>query len=240
MSTLNQIAENIAYKLGDQFNHTLRESIKDTVINYRADFIRQDSDRNFVSELHFGQIGIIEFIKVNLLEEFNGVPNCISSICSDAHLQNKYNILKSKNPIPLAIRTKTSVKSPYIYLGTVDGSKNFTYTSLDKFKYIKNLKYSEHIIFYIILNNNVYIINNIDQCDINESLNICKVMLRGIFENPRDLYNVCNNNDTFIDDMPFPLSRDMIKNISNSIVKGEYPIKGKDGEEINIKQDINE
>ena len=30
--TLNQIAEDIAYKLGDQFNHTLNESIKHTLI----------------------------------------------------------------------------------------------------------------------------------------------------------------------------------------------------------------
>ena len=34
MDTLNAIAENIAYQLGDQFNMTLRESIKDTIIIY--------------------------------------------------------------------------------------------------------------------------------------------------------------------------------------------------------------
>ena len=43
---LNAIAEDVAYKLGDQFNMTLKESIKHTIVYYRSKFMRDDIDRN--------------------------------------------------------------------------------------------------------------------------------------------------------------------------------------------------
>ena len=95
------------------------------------------------------------------------------------------------------------------------------------------------IIYYTIINNYLYIINNLNECDINRSLKICKVLIKDVFENPRDLYNACSNSDKFIDDMPFPIGLDMLLQISNGIIKGEYPLIPKDGEQINIKPDGN-
>jgi hypothetical protein len=240
MTTLNQIAENIAYKLGDQFNLTLRESIKDTVIIYRAKFIRDDLDKNFLSESHFSQVGTIQFEVVNLLEEFNADFSNISAICANVTKQDKYKILRSKQLIPTSVRTKVSSRNPFLFLGKVDGSKNFTFTTLDKYYYYQHIPYQENNIFYIYLNNRIYIINNLNLCDINESLNISNVMIKGIFENPRELYNACVNNDTYMDDMPFPIGLDMLMSITNNILKGEYPIKVKDGEQVNIHPDDNE
>ena len=240
METLNQIAENIAYKLGDQFNFTLRESIKDSIIYYRAKYIRDDADRNFISEIHFAQVLTLQFQVVNLLNEFGADFSCISAICEDVQLQDKYNILKSKKPIPLPIRLKSMGRSPYMYLGKVDGSRNFSYTTLDKYPYFRTLKYSSKNIFFVIINGYLYIINNLTECDINESLKLCNVMLKGIFENPRDIYNACTNSDVFMDDMPFPISKDMLMQISNGILKGEYPLKAKDGEQVNLAPDDNE
>lgn len=240
MATLNQIAENIAFKLGDQFNMTLRESIKDTVINYRGKFIRDDSDRNFISELHFSQTGVIEFEEVNLIHEFTTDPFCISAICDNPQLQDKYKVLRGKKKLPLPIRTKTSSNNPYSYLGRIDGSKVFSYTDLAKFPYVKNVKYNERTIYYTIINRRPYIINNLDSCDINHSLGICKALIKGIYENPRELYNACINGDTFVDDMDFPIGIDMLMQITNGIVKGEYGLVPKDGQQINIKPDDND
>lgn len=240
MQTLNQIAENIAYKLGDQFNHTLNESIKATILDYRAKFIRDDLDRNPLSDVHFSQVGTLQFEVVNLLTEFGADYSCLNLICSDVALREEYRILKSKKQVPLPIRTKSAGRNPFSFVGRVDGSKSFIYTTLDKFPYVKALKYSSTVIYYTVINGYLYIINNLDQCDINESLKICNVMVKGVFEDPSDFYNACENGDTFIDDMPFPISKDMLVNLSNAILKGEYPLKPKDGEEVNIKPDDNE
>ncbi len=239
MQTLNTIAENIAYKLGDQFNDTLRESIKDTVLNYRAKYIRDDADRNGLSEVHFSQVGTIQFEVVNLLEEFNADFSCISAICADVHLQPQYRVLKSKKPIPTPIRFKNSSRSPYSYIGRIDGSKSFVYTSLDKFPYLSELPYSLRTIFFTVINNHIYIINNLKECDINESLKICNVLMKGVFEDPREFYQACENGDSFVDDLPFPIGKDMLMSLTNAILKGEYPLVPKDGEAINIKPDDN-
>lgn len=239
MQTLNTIAENIAYKLGDQFNYTLRESIKDTVLNYRAKYIRDDADRNALSDVHFSQVGTLQFEVVNILEEFNADFSCISAICEDVHLQRGYRVLKSKTPIPTPIRFKQSNRSPFMYVGRVDGSRAFTYTTLDKFPYIKHLPYSLKTIYYTIINNYIYIINNLSQCDINETLKLCNILIKGVFEDPREFYNACENGDSFIDDLPFPIGKDMLMSLTNAILKGEYPLVPKDGEQINIKPDDN-
>lgn len=240
MQTLNQIAENIAFKLGDQFNHTLRESIKDTVINYRAKFIRDDLDRNFLSEVHFSQTGAIQFEVVNLLEAFNADFSSISAICEDVILQDKYQVLRSIKEIPTPIRTKSAGKNPFSYVGRIDGSKKFVYTTLDNFPYIRTLPYSLHTIYYTVINNKIYILNNLAQCDVNATLSITDLLLKGVYENPREFYNACNNGDKFIDDMNFPISRDMLMQVSQAILKGEYPLVPKDGQEINIKPDDND
>ena len=239
MKTLNQIAENIAYKLGDQYNTILKNSIKDTILDYRAKFIREDLDRNFLSDVHFTQVGTLQFKVVNLLKEFGADFSMISAICPDVINQDKYNILKSTKPIPLPIRRKNAGKNPYSYIGKVDGSKKFTYVALDTFVYVYNLPYTSRTIYYTIINNYLYILNNLQECDINSTLSLCNVLIKDVFENPSDFYNACNNTG-FIDDMPFPMGIDMIVNISQAIVKGEYPLKPKDGETINIKPDDNE
>ena len=240
MQSLNQIAENIAFKLGDQFNHTLKESIKDTVINYRAKFIRDDLDRNFLSEVHFSQAGAIQFEVVNLLDAFKADFTNISAICGDSILQERYQVLRSTKDIPTPIRTKSSGKNPFNYVGRLDGSKKFVYTTLDAFPYLKTLPYSLHTIYYTIINNRIYIINNLTQCDINATLNITNLLIKGVLENPREFYNACDNGDTFIDDMNFPIGRDMLMQVSQAILKGEYPLVPKDGQEINIKPDDND
>ena len=240
MTTLNAIAENIAYKLGDQFNTTLQNSIKDTVLNYRAKFIRDDLDRNFLSDTHFSQTGIIQFKEVNLLKEFNNDFSSIENICDDIRAQDKYKILKSVERVPMPIRNKTSGTAAYAYIGSVTGRKRFVWTTLDKYYYFKELAYNDKTIYYAVINGYLYILNNLSKCDINQSLRIANVMIKDVFEDPRDLYNACDNDGAFADDLPFPIGIDMLVQISNGIVKGEYAMLPKDGQTVNIKPDDND
>ncbi len=240
MKTLNQIAEQIAYKLGDQYNNTLQESIKLTVLNYRAKFIRDDLDRNFLSDIHFTQTGTIQFKVVNLLTEFGADYSAITSICPDILEQDKYQVLKSLSSVPVPVRVKSSGNSLYNFIGSTDGRKRFILTTLDKFLYYKELPYNDHTIYYIVLNGYLYIINNLDECDINDSLDILNVLIKGVFETPSDFYDACINSGSFADDVEFPIGRDMLMQIENGIIKGEYPLKPKDGEQVNIKPDDND
>lgn len=241
MTTLNLIAENIAYKLGDQFNQTLIESIKDTLLNYRAKFIRDDLDRNSLSEIHFSQIITIHFEEVNLMTEFHADFSCISAICDNVLTQSKYNLLKSAVKIPLPVRGKAAGKNPFYYLGTIDGMKQFIYTALDTYRYYKTLPYNHNTVYYTILNGYIYILNNLESCsttnNIIDGLGICNAMIKSVFEDPREVYSLCQDKNIFIDDRLFPISKDMLVLISNAILKGEYPLTPKDGEQVNIKPD---
>jgi hypothetical protein len=235
MTTLNEIAENIAFKMGEQFNYTLRESIKDTIINYRAKFIRDDSDRNVFNSTHFSQVLTIDFEEVSILDAFGDI-SCITAICPDITEQLEYKVLRSKELIPIPVRLKTLNISPFIYLGSVDGKKGFIPTTLDSFYYVTDLKYNRKNVYYVYMDNRLYIINNLNQCDINETLKICNVLLKGVFENPREAVKICNIKTNDVDDAYFPIGRDMLVLISNGIIKGEYALIT-NGKEVNIDSD---
>jgi hypothetical protein len=240
MKTLNQIAENIAFKLGDQFNSTLKESIKSTILDYRAKYIRDDLDRNFLSDAHFSQTGTVKFEKVNLIKEFNDNFGIVSAICPDILNQENYFVLKSTKIIPLPIRTKGSSNSLYSYLGSPLGNTRFVYTSLDKFYYYKYLPYNLKTIYYTVINNYIYILNNLDKCDLTDANTIAFALIKDVFEDPAAFFNNCENADTWADDAPFPIGIDMLTTMSNAILKGEYPLTPKDGQTVNIKPDDND
>jgi hypothetical protein len=240
MQSLNEIAENIALKISQQFNQTALNSIKATILNYRSKYIRDDLDRNPLSEIHFTQTITLQFEEVNLLQEFGGKYDCITSICPDVLEQSEYSILKSTKDIPTPIRLKSSGRNPFFYFGTVTGFKNFTFTTLDKFAYYKTLPYQSKTIYYTIINNRAYILNNLDTCDINDTLSLCNVLVKSVFENPSEAYDACVYGHIRKDDMPFPISRDMLMSLSNAIQRNEYLIAIKDGQEVNIKPDPND
>lgn len=238
MSTLNTIAENIAFKLGDQFNTTLKESIKETLITYRAKFIRDDTDRNFISDVHLSQVMNIEFEVVDLLQEFKANLDIVNSICADVSSQQGYKVLRSKTLVPLPVRTKTSRRSPYQYLGRITGEKSYTYTDLEQYYYIRSMRYNTKTIYYTFINGRIYIINNLKECDINNSLEIANAMIKSIFEDPREAYSICSDKSIKVDDRTFPIPMDMLMQITNGILRGEYPRPATDGESINIKPDL--
>ena len=240
MKPLNRIAENIAYKLGDQFNSTLIESIKDTILDYRAKYIRDDLDRNFLSDAHFSQTGKVKFTKVNLLKEFSSDFGILSAICPDVLERPNYFVLKSVNKIPLPIRTKSSGNSLYSYIGSPLGDKRFVYTSLDKFYYYKHLAYNQTTIYYTTLNNHIYVLNNLDKCDLTDANTIAFALIKDVFEDPSEFFNNCENANTWADDAPFPIGLDMLATLSKAILTGEYPIAPKDGQTVNIKPDDND
>lgn len=222
--TLNAIAENIAYKLGDQFNDTLQQSIKETVISYRAKYIRDDLERNVLSEQHFLQTINIALEEVNLLTELNAQLCHTLQSCLPAE---QTTVLRSVIELPTSVRLKNWGAQSYKFIGSADHRQSFVMTSLDAQNYTRTLKYQCDLIRASIINNRLYILNNTD---------LCSFALTGIYEDPRLVAEKCGNNK-FSDETYFPIGIDMLMSLTKAILTGEYPLKVKDGNQINIKKD---
>lgn len=228
--TLNQIAEDIAYKLGDQFNDTLKESIKHTMIFYRSKYLRDDDKRNGGLSIHLYQTAVMQLETVNKLEDIGASIECLldGGFCVTVIDGIKYQIKKTKKKLPIPVRLKTSGKTDYKYVGSTDRTTRFKYVDTDMLQFKSALPYQNSAtIFFFISNNYLYLLNNKDICD---------VLLEAVYENPRDVFEACGE-DGFADDQEFPLPLDMIVSIADNIVTKTYPLRGQDGQVINLQKD---
>lgn len=240
MDTLNAIAENIAYQLGDQFNTTLKESIKDTLIIYRSKFLRDSDTHNFDDMALFAQELSLELITVNLYDEL-GLGTLVQNlnfITNKAVDLKQFKVLRTKNKVPKPLRHKMVHRELFKFVGSFEGDGYFHYTTLPTFKYDCILPNRENTIFYIYVKEYVYIINNLKHCTTTDAMDLKELFISSIFDDPRKAYSICSDSGVFIDDRPFPMSGDLLASIQNMVKKGEFiPGYTKDGQAINIKPD---
>ncbi len=194
--SLNQIAEEVAFSLGDQFNMTLRELIKNNIVYYREKLLREEDFNSGLNRNDFEQTVILE------LEDY-----------TDA-LGNKHK--RTKNNLPESIRFKSRGRVRYNYVGGELMNEPFNLTDLVEYEYIKNLPFQQVKSYYVIEDNKVRILNEIKRC---------KIAVRGVFSNPRDLVNICDNVEDVNDNADFPLSGDLIAIIKKGILSGDFPIR---------------
>lgn len=211
MTSLNEIAEIIAHSLGRQFDYTLRESIKFSVLWWREELIRRDLDRNGFSPFDYLQSMCFKFDRVDSGE-------CI--------LESGKTILKSDKQIPKPVRLKSNGRSNFMFVGSSDRSKAFTFATEFQLQYLNCLAYNHNTIYYTYKDNHIYLLNN---------LNIYEGFVEGIFSDPRG-YNTGCGKDTFTDDSPLPISSDLLKTIREGIINGEFPLVSEE-KNINKKED---
>lgn len=227
---LNAIAEDIAFKLGDQFNMTLRESIKQTLIYYRAKYIRDDFSRNNELATDYFQTLILSLEPVNKLEDLKIDLSCTitDGICQTSIYNQKYTILKSKTKLPKTVRLKGFNKSPYKYIGSIDRMLRFVFSEPVDLELKKHLPYRKgDTVYFFIADNYLYLLNN---------LNICNVLIEAVFTDPREVFKLCNN-ESFIDDNEFPIAEDLLVSIVDSIVNKTYPLVNLEEKVVNIQKD---
>ena len=212
MVTLNSIAEDIAYDLGDQFNMTLRESIKNSIIDYRALFIRQDLENNPLSYTDYLQSFCIALEKVNKSE------------CTGVETNER--VLRSIEKIPKPLRVKNNGRINFKFVGSVDRSIALTFETGYGMQFMQYLDFQEEVIYYTIINEHLVVLNN---------LKLCKLLIEEIVADPRDIKD-CDFPDTFPDDVSFPISEDMLVKIK-SLIKREKRGETKDGQEVTINKD---
>ena len=213
MATLNGIAENIAYALGQQFNDTLKESIKDSIIDYRAMLIRQDLDNNTLSYTDYLQSFCIDLEIVSKSE-------CPIDTCT------KEQLLRSVQKIPKPLRIKYNGRVNFKFVGSITRSISLTFATAYEMQYIEYLPFQDNVIYYTIINGYLYVLNN---------LKLCKLLIEEIIADPREIDD-CEFPLVFPDDVDFPIPEDMLVKIKQ-LIKKEYPEYAKDGQEVEIAKD---
>lgn len=212
MATLNSISENIAFAMGEQFNDTFKQSIKDSIINYRAMLIRQDLDNNPLSYTDYLQSFCIELEVVNKSE------------CPELSIKEEY--LKSKQKVPKPLRIKNNGRSNFKFVGSIDRSIVLTFETGHGMNYMSYLEFQNDVIYYTIINGYLYVLNN---------LKLCKLLIEEIVADPRNIDD-CDFPTIFPDDIEFPIPEDMLVSLKK-LIKREYPQYIKDGQEVEIAKD---
>lgn len=232
MDSLNIIAENIAYQMGDQFNMTLRESIKDTLIVYRSKWLRDSDTKNFDDYSLYSQNLTIPLIQCDLIKEFDHIQS------GDTDRPEDNIVNRSMSRIPNPIRHHLTHREPFRAVNLFMSTSIFFYTTLATARMDVLLPHVGDMYMYTFINNHIYIINNIVPESRVDANGLSTIYVNSIFDDPRQAYAACNDYTTAIDDRPFPISNDLTASVMAMVKKGEFiPGYTKDGQLINLKPD---
>lgn len=213
MATKSQWAERIAYALNEPLNVPLKENIKFSLDGWRAMFIRRDVQANGLSE-SFLQRFDIELVKVDKADACNFNLDCTK-------------ILRSKNPVPRPVRLKNDVL--FKFVGDISG-KPFTPVEYEEVPYTCYNKYTSKVIRYNYTNDYLYFFNN-------TKLKYARIQC--IVENPADINSLCTDATCWNDlTSEYPLPLDMMPQIIEGILKGEFKILNPQNQEVAINKTI--
>jgi len=187
MASLNNIAENIAFNQGEQFNDTLKQSVKDSIVDHRALFIRQDIEKGGLSFMDYIQSFEVE------LEEVDRPGGGTQ--------------LRSKQRVPLPLRIKSNGRSNFKFVGSIDRAKTFSFEHQQAFKYMCHLPLQGNVVYYTYENGHIVVMG---------TLRPCKILIEGVMADPR-LVEDCNEPHIFPDDKEFPVPQDMIVKLKTLI-----------------------
>ena len=215
MSTLAQITYNIASAVDRQNDDVFIKRLEFMVQYYRSLLIKRDIDSGRKIPQQFIQsLGCLETIEVDAAE-----------CCS---IQVDCTVRRTKEKIPSTLRLKSG--NYFNYVGTIDGMKAFDQATDGEIPYYKYSKYVSKKPFYVYKNEYIYIFNTEA-----EAINI-----KGIFENPEDVaaFNDCGGGDCFDSNSNYPVSLDLVQQITQSIMSTELRVENpqNDNNEININE----
>ena len=202
-TTLNEIANNIRNSLrggrSNQDDIISLEQIKDLVKNYRALFLRREY-RTMTDNLRpFEQdLGVIAVSSVDSNETSGNLSG---------------NTLKKTNKaLPAVIRFPNF--EGITYVSNVDQvGEPIPVIDAQRAAWQQYSEFTGDMAYAIYLNGFLYIINDVT---------IQNVRVRGVFEDPEDVYNFVNDGlDFYTGDEDFPITKDMAARISEMVIKQE-------------------
>ncbi len=215
MATLNQIAERIAYALNDPLDTMLKENLKFSIKYWRSMLIRRDVAQNGLSD-EFLQRIYIDLVKVDKADA------CDFAIGCDV-------ILRSKYKVPKPVRLKTDVVFKFVGIFDLENNlKATTYTEFEEFRYTKFNRFTDKSVRYNYTNGYLYFFNN---------TMLKKAVIQSAFSDPTSVNTACDT-PCYDDNMEFPCADDMIQQIFQGIVNGEFPMKTKPlSEEVAVEKE---
>jgi len=198
-TTLNQIASLLAARVGQPFNVPLQEQIK-VMVNYkRINYTQQFLTTHPEQRKFFQQSFTVDLEKVSK----GDCKNIPELECSE--------ILKSACKIPAPIRSSTTL---FDFVGASDWAVGFGEITPEFNTYTKYNKYTSGLPKWVYMNEYLYIFN---------TLELKKVSIRGVFNNPFDVNSCCptKSNSCFNDDSPYPVSEDILNAIMRDVLNIE-------------------
>lgn len=216
--TLNEIVDKIAADLREPNNYSLKENLKITVKYWRAEFLRRDITRNGISPYYL-QSMVFTLSKVDKLDNCLVEDGCV--------------ILKTDIKLPESIRTASDFD--FKYVGEVGGGKPFTYTEFEELQFTAYNKYTARVNRWALKNGYGYVFPIIGQEQ--ETIFLPKFKFLEVespFVNPEEIRQVCGEtfNCLTMDDETFPIPTDMLRAISEGIIKNQLEIKEKPKDEV--------
>lgn len=216
MATLNEIVYNIALQVDKGDDAVLLERLKFIVGYYRAQFIRQDQQRNHSLPTQFIQ-------KLDCLEM---EPASAMECCTAEDIGCE--VWRTKRTIPRPVRIYDG--NEFAYVGTVDAKEPYQRTTGVQAEYAKYSKWVPSQPRYIYTNDRIYVLN----------AHPTKILVKGVFEQPQELagYVCCDNTAAFSEDKPYPISMDMIQRITQSILGTEMQLENRqnDSDEVQLSE----
>lgn len=216
MATLNEIVYNIALQVEKADDAVLLERLKFIVGYYRAQFIRQDQQRNHSIPPQFIQsLECLEMEAANAME------------CCDGE-DIGCEVWKTKQKIPRPVRLYDG--SVFGYVGSVDGKVPYQATTGVQAQYSNYSKWSKGVAQYIYTNDRIYVLN----------ARPAEILVRGIFERPEELgiYQCCDSTPVFTEDKEYPMSMDMVQRVTQSILATEMQLENRqnDNDEVQLSE----
>jgi len=196
-NTINKIADHIAAIRGEHFNEVFKDQVRFTVNYYRAEFLKQSLQRNYVDR-QFYQTLIIPLILVD-----KGDTCYISLDCP---------VRRTERILPETIRTGGT---RFKFFGSVGREIDFTYTDFEVVKKTKHNRVTKDIIRWYERNNFGYVVGG-------GSTKIKFVEAESLLVNPYDA-NTCVD-DCMNDDKPYPIPADLLRTIVNGILSSEFQL----------------
>lgn len=203
MTTLNEMAYDLAEADGSESDYASVERMKFHVVNYRATFVRQDQSRGNRLPVSFIQhIGCIDMLEVPSIE------------CCGVDLGCK--VWRTSIQLPETVRLKWG--DDFTFVGTVDGSNAYRQITKMEASYRSYDRFSSKVPYYVYENGYVYVFGAKPK----------KVLIKAIFADPRQLisFKGCDG-ACYSDDDTFPIPKDMVplilKAIKTDVLRLEEP-----------------
>lgn len=215
--TLNQLAYDLLNKLegGRSTNNSYisLDQIKFNIDYYRSLLIHRDAENTSFNREAYEQ-------KLDFTLE----------LITETDIQEIEFYLRSTKKLPKPVRAN------YKYLLNVYNKRTNKVMPVNNYhrmkyhtfnQYTKNNDRAYLLDDYIYIHKNVFVNqleDILDDEDVDLTVFNSDIVVRGIFENPRDIYKFNGEDPETIDDLQYPISGDMYQRISQSIINGNLEL----------------